>query len=117
MGTLAAPASTFLCFDSGSYSIDARQDALIQDNTVKQRGAFWYLPGSGDVTGKVASALSPAIGDAWLAQDFQSGRHFGGINMAYCDGHVKYVKTTLPLQEAIKAAANQPNAWDPANPN
>jgi prepilin-type N-terminal cleavage/methylation domain-containing protein/prepilin-type processing-associated H-X9-DG protein len=116
MGTLGAPASTFLIFDSGSYSMDARNDVLIQGSTVKQRGNFWYIPGSGDASG-VASAAPAMLADGFLPGDYKSGRHFGGINMAYCDGHVKYVKSTLVLQEAIKAAANQPNAWDPANPN
>jgi prepilin-type N-terminal cleavage/methylation domain-containing protein/prepilin-type processing-associated H-X9-DG protein len=115
MASLVAPASTFLCFDSGSYSIDARGDALISGNTVNQRGNFWYIPGSGDASGKAAAA--PALIDSFLQQDYKSGRHFGGINMTYADGHVKYVKTTLVLQETVKAQANQPNAWDPGNPD
>jgi prepilin-type processing-associated H-X9-DG protein len=115
MATLAAPASTFLCFDSGSYSMDAIGDVLINGNTIAQRGSFWYIPGSGDASGKASAA--PVMADSFLTGDYKSGRHFGGLNMAYCDGHVRYVKTTLVLQEAINVQAKKPNAWEPANPN
>jgi prepilin-type N-terminal cleavage/methylation domain-containing protein/prepilin-type processing-associated H-X9-DG protein len=115
MATLVAPASTYLVFDSGSYSMDARLNVLIQGATVRQSGAFWYIPGSGDVTG--AQPAAPALANAFLQQDYKSGRHFGGLGMVYCDGHVKQVKTSQVLAEAVKAAASQPNAWDPGNPN
>src|SRR5204862_4648495 len=104
MAQVTAPASTYLFFDSGSYSMDARGDVLIQGSTVKQRGNFWYIPGSGAATGVQPAA--PAIFDAALQQDYQSGRHSGGINMAFCDGHVRLMKTSVVLQEAVNAQAN-----------
>ncbi|HOJ21967.1 MAG TPA: DUF1559 domain-containing protein [Armatimonadota bacterium] len=106
---LTAPASTFLCFDSGAYFLGPSR-------VTSPSGNFWYIPGTGDILG-----LDPTqpqggyvITDA-LRQDFSSGRHFHGINMAYADGHVKWLKTEQVIQEARKPAPNQYGAWNPAN--
>ena len=45
-----------------------------------------YLPGHGDVTGRAPSgALLSAPYNAY-APDYQSGRHFGGVNVGFADG-------------------------------
>lgn len=87
----AAPAITYLCFDSGAYTmrpLDVRTPA----------GGYFYIPGVGD-QGLSCTPASPAMVTA-LQPDCNSGRHFGGINMAYADGHVKWLKTDTVLQEA-----------------
>jgi prepilin-type N-terminal cleavage/methylation domain-containing protein/prepilin-type processing-associated H-X9-DG protein len=109
MAEIQAAASTYLCFDSGSYSMDAAQDVL------NQRGNFWYLPGTGDA--KKIAPNAPPLDPADLNPDFFNGRHSGGgMNIAFCDGHVKFVKTQIPYDEALLYRAGQPNAWDPTNP-
>jgi prepilin-type processing-associated H-X9-DG protein len=118
LAAVVAPASTYMIFDSGTYSLDAFNDGM-SIPTQKQRGAFWYTPGTGKVTGKAPAA--PALSDAFLQQDYQNGRHFGGMNIAFADGHVKYVKAETVVQQENLCTANlcagsQPNAWDPGNP-
>jgi prepilin-type N-terminal cleavage/methylation domain-containing protein/prepilin-type processing-associated H-X9-DG protein len=110
MAQIEAPANTYLCFDSGNYSIDARLDAL------RPRGNFWCLPGTGDAV-NISAASLPMPLLSQLASDFKGGRHFGGINIVYCDGHVKFMKTLEAYRQAERFQAGQPNAWDPANPN
>jgi prepilin-type N-terminal cleavage/methylation domain-containing protein/prepilin-type processing-associated H-X9-DG protein len=112
LASIIAPASTYLIFDAGSYSIDPSQD-VVQGNA---RVNFWYLPG----TGQAKNVPTPAFSGVYaaLAPDFARGRHFGGIDVAFADGHVKYTKTELMYEQAVlaKNAAKPPNAWDPANP-
>jgi len=114
MAQVVAPATTYLIFDSGSYSMDASADVL------NQRGNFWYIPGTLQAFNEpvVTPMIGANQGDTdFLNADYARGRHFGGINMGFCDGHVKYMKTEIAVNEATKFKAGQPNAWDPANPN
>ena len=114
LAQIAAPASTILCLDSGTYSIDPLQDVL-PGSGPGPRVNFWYLPGAGDAAG-LPSPNFPAP-HTECVQDFRSGRHSGGgVNVAYADGHVKFVKTQVVLDATRRLRAGQPNAWDPANP-
>jgi prepilin-type N-terminal cleavage/methylation domain-containing protein/prepilin-type processing-associated H-X9-DG protein len=89
-----SPASTYLCFDSGFYT--AGPALLNGPNPV----SHWYIPGIGEATNAPAVANETA--------DYRSGRHFGGVNMTFADGHVKWLKTSVLKTEAGKG----PNgAW------
>ena len=109
LAQLVAPASTFLCFDCGNYRLGPEYAAA-------PVGSQWYIPGTGDILGldPVSQVGTYPITDD-LRQDFRSGRHFQGINMAYADGHAKWLKTEQVIQEARKSAPNQYGAWNPAN--
>jgi len=114
LAELASPASTYLLFDSGSYSIDPGQDVVPGNARVN----FWYIPGTGKATGTATPAFTGPY--TRLSQDFVSGRHSGGgINIAFADGHVKFLKTEKVIEEAgrYKLSPRPPNAWEPANPN
>jgi prepilin-type processing-associated H-X9-DG protein len=51
-------------------------------------------------------------------QDFTNGRHSGGgLNIAFADGHVKFVKTEVAVMNAEFYKAGQPSAWEPGKPN
>jgi prepilin-type N-terminal cleavage/methylation domain-containing protein/prepilin-type processing-associated H-X9-DG protein len=109
--SLVAPASTYLCMDSGSYAISG-------GHALSPAGSFWYVPGAGMVLGISPEGKpggSPV--DAPLHQDWLSGRHFDGVNIGFCDGHVKFVKTVVVIEEAANALKRLPNAWDPSNPD
>ncbi|NUQ00416.1 MAG: DUF1559 domain-containing protein [Armatimonadetes bacterium] len=82
MARVQAPANVFMVFDSGSYMIT---DPHLDGPT----GDFWYFPGT--AVGRNPASLSPPlVGEA--ARDFVSGRHNEGCNIAYADGHVKWMK-------------------------
>jgi prepilin-type processing-associated H-X9-DG protein len=85
--------------DSGFYGIDPYY-AL-------NPGGSTYIPGSGD-----AGITCPA---ATFAGDCPSGRHFGGSNIAFADGHAKWIKASTMLDEARKfdRTNHTTSAWDP----
>jgi prepilin-type N-terminal cleavage/methylation domain-containing protein/prepilin-type processing-associated H-X9-DG protein len=109
---VAMPASTYLCFDSGSFALRATSSASV----LNAKGSYVYLPG----TGKLGVPVSKTAIDPLLEDDFQNGRHFGGVNMAFADGHVKWLKTTQVYTEATKysgslADGSPPSAWNIQN--
>ena len=65
-----------------------------------------------------SSRIINLIYDQLIQQDYKNGRHAGGgINMGYCDSHVKFVRTQEPYRQAQQHKLGNPNAWDPTNPN
>jgi prepilin-type N-terminal cleavage/methylation domain-containing protein/prepilin-type processing-associated H-X9-DG protein len=104
-------ASTYLCLDSGAYTMGP-------GSAVTPAGNFWYIPGAGEILGvKPDSNPGGYALNTPLYSDFSSGRHFRGVNVSFGDGHVKFVKSEVVIDEARKRQKGQPNAWDPANPN
>lgn len=106
---LAAPASTYLAMDGGPYTMGS-------GNATAPTGNFWYVPGVGKLLGVAPASLSPAL-NTDLYSDFTSGRHQEGVNIAFADGHVKYSKSSVVLDQSRKRNAGTPNAWDPTNPS
>lgn len=102
ISAIESAATLYMVMDSGNYTVDPGY-------TIAAGGGSWYLPGTGAVgaTGSVTSTY-----DA----DFQNGRHFGGVNMAFADGHVKWLKAEVVLSEAKKftgdGAAYAASAWN-----
>jgi prepilin-type processing-associated H-X9-DG protein len=100
---VASSATAYHIMDAGAYDM--------HPNWVKgTAGSNWYLPGAGDA----GVANSPAVSST---SDFQSGRHFGGVNMSFLDGHVKWLKSSVVVEEAKKWTANGSSypvsAWNP----
>jgi prepilin-type N-terminal cleavage/methylation domain-containing protein/prepilin-type processing-associated H-X9-DG protein len=90
---------TYMLFDSGSYS-------LAPANVLVANANFNYLPGVG------ALGVAPFVGSPAnkstlpsLVQDLKIGRHFGGVNVTFADGHVKWLKTSVLFAEAKKAGS------------
>ena len=69
-----------------------------------------YIPGVGNYTGTTCAAGNETV----LVDDCNSGRHFGGINMAFADGHVKWLPTSTVIQQG-KTVSPSNGAWNPAN--
>ena len=107
-------ARTFLCMDWGSYDTGPTDVLSVTAN-------FRYMPGIAALSGQSAACDSVVDGTpalkAQLIADCKSGRHFGGINAAYVDGHVKWIKDEKVYQEAqgYNATTHPANAWDPAS--
>ncbi len=108
-----AASKNYMFFDAGYYLMGGPN--AMGNNTGY---GLTYLPGVGDVG--LGQAPSGALTGAYsaLASDMQSGRHFGGVNVCFADGHAKWLKTETMIAEARKT---QPvsNAihgdWNPRN--
>lgn len=101
-----AASKTYLFFDSSNYAFD------VVDATRATASYQRYLPGAGDVG---TTNCNTATTTGWRRSDCQSGRHFGGINVTFADGHVKWLKSAVMIQEAQKVAPNLDGAWNPDN--
>lgn len=113
IASVEAPASTYLVTDAGYY--------LMQYSRALHGGAnnAWYLPGTGAYNGSSAASLSigTTAADAYRASDYENGRHLGSANVAFADGHAKWLNAGELYRQAVRRDAGQPNAWNPANPN
>lgn len=89
MASVASPASTYLIMDSGTYSISPY---YIHTGNHDQE---FYLPGIGEMGG--TSSYSRIVAKM---HDFNSGRHFQGVNIIFADGHVKWVKREKVKEES-----------------
>jgi len=87
MSAMAAPANTYALMDSSFYTIayNYADDAPTSAN--------YYLPG-------LCTFYPPASGT--YPGDCENGRHFDGDNVAFADGHVKWLKTQTLIAEAQK---------------
>jgi prepilin-type processing-associated H-X9-DG protein len=116
---ISAPALTYLCFDAGLIFMHP-------DYAANPNPGYLYIPGTTDAGGQEppapgTAAAIPVIGawyevDSDMARDWRSGRHLGGINIAFADGHVKWLKSSVPIEEGKKYGRREPNAWEPGKP-
>jgi prepilin-type N-terminal cleavage/methylation domain-containing protein/prepilin-type processing-associated H-X9-DG protein len=109
LSRVVSPVGTYAVFDCGT-------NILNPGEAVTPSGENGYLPGAGPYAGSLASS------QAYKQNDFQNGRHFGGVNMLFADGHVKWLKSELVVAEARKYTTDhfvadhhpvQKTAWDP----
>jgi prepilin-type N-terminal cleavage/methylation domain-containing protein/prepilin-type processing-associated H-X9-DG protein len=113
LAALQSASSTYLMMDFGMYVADP---SYIKSPPTSQND--YYLPGYGDAVGINGCTLdTPDADETFHQSDCQSGRHFGGVNVAFADGHVKWIKSNEVYKEAVKnqASPEQPNAFDPAD--
>jgi len=85
MAEVDAPAEIFMVLDSGAYMIS---ESYITSPT----GSFWYVPGT--AMGRDPASLSPYPLTGFGARDFEGGRHNGGINIGFADGHAKWLASS-----------------------
>jgi len=77
---------------SQTYAIMDYGDERVSSYYMFQSDTGWgYLPGSGELGSPVKGTTS---------QDFESGRHFQGVNVAFADGHVKWLKSSEVYNQA-----------------
>lgn len=108
LSTVVSPATTYALMDFGMYYAQPPR-------AVTAVAAWEYLPGMGDV-GSNCNAI-PTTSWAGAPADCRSGRHFGGVNIAFADGHTKWLKSSVVVSEARKcttgACENNNSAWNP----
>jgi prepilin-type N-terminal cleavage/methylation domain-containing protein/prepilin-type processing-associated H-X9-DG protein len=116
LAAVVAPANTYAIMDAGFYTTN-----YLHGTTSAKPDNGSYLPGIGDVLGITCTATSSSY--TRFESDCQGGRHLGGINMAFADGHVKWLKTDVVSVEAQKYVASHASsdtaatksAWNPKN--
>ncbi len=111
MAAVNSASETYMIADYGYYRIDVPR----MINTVSGWG---WLPGSGDLGATGHYATSQPL-------DWKEGRHFDGINIAFADGHAKWLKSSVVYREAQKctgcsygysAPPTSDSAWNPYAP-
>ncbi len=75
---------------------------------------YYYVPGVGSLTTALGNSCE-TMSEAYYRSDCKTGRHFGGINMAYADGHVKWMKSSVIYNEARKTTPVQHGDWNPGS--
>jgi len=80
MAAVQSASTTYAIMDAGGWSITKDQASAYQPG--------FYLPGMGTSGGTCSGASGTALADC------QNGRHFLGVNMAFADGHVKWLKSS-----------------------
>lgn len=96
-----SPSTTYMLMDTGAFRVSYTQARNLASVT-------YYVPGMGEGGGNCTGA-DPDLN----ANDCARGRHFGGVNITYLDGHVKWVKSSTVVNEANKyyADTSSVNAW------
>lgn len=89
LAAIVAPATTYMFMDAS--------DIRISNTVAKTPAKPYYLPGMGDAGGDCSMITNSPDHD-----DCQSGRHFGGVNVAFADGHVKWLKSSVVRAQAQK---------------
>jgi prepilin-type processing-associated H-X9-DG protein len=78
----------------------------------------YFIPGSKPYVSTVYNATKfDDSANAAQKNDFENGRHFGGINMCFADGHVKWLKSSVVVAQGKKYNAGTVSAWDPTKDN
>ena len=113
MAAVQSAASTYMLMDSGTYALAPVTVAGISGSVATPAGSFWYLPGSASLTGNISGMKSE------LTSDYASGRHFNGVNVAFADGHVKWLKSSEVYTQSTlctdctAASPAAKSAWNP----
>ena len=120
MAALRSVANTYMFMDSGGYLIQP----IGASSATVPNGAYWYLPGTGSLGVTKGATAWAATYSQELEKDFQTGRHLGGVNVTFADGHVKWLKTETVYRQALACTGcniggsgfTAASAWNPYAP-
>ncbi len=102
--SVKAESSVYAVYE-GSYSSMSSQDLTLCG------GHRAFLPGSGATNGK-PFVFEEGDTDADVV-DYMKGRHNKGLNIAFADGHVKYISS----KDGWDQIFINPSPWNPADWN
>jgi len=94
IASVVSTSTTYAIMDAGGWSITKSQA-----NTY---ASGFYIPGMGTSGGTCSGASGAALTDC------QTGRHFLGVNMAFADGHVKWLKSSQVVAASKLSDAKSP---------
>ena len=103
-------ADTYMLMDAGGYDPSPVAGPSGTGKGVLASNGWRYLPGAYKSAGVACLA-----GQSYTADCQNEGRHFDGLNMAFADGHAKWLKSATVIQEAQKynSSTHATSAWDP----
>lgn len=102
MAAVDSASTTYLIMDYGQYNVNANNVLA----SVQQPYHADYLPGVGTLLGLTGSNTCPAqAGWSVYQSDCMNGRHLGGVNIAFADGHAKWLPDSAVYSQA-QAAKN-----------
>lgn len=118
IAVMPSAAGTYMIFDGSGMRLKSYDTYSPRVDKVQ------YLPGSGPGSASDISPGSYTFSSTYasLEDDFKSGRHFGGVNMLFADGHVKWLQSQAVVAEARKCGSGscfpwfthtQDSAWNP----
>ena len=90
MAAIQEASKTYLIMDSGNYRMTVPY-------VIVPKSGWGWLPGSGALGATFYNSTPPG--------DWETGRHFDGVNIAFADGHAKWLKSSIVYQEAVKCAS------------
>ncbi len=111
---IAAPSKAYLIMESGAYVISPANVTNPSGGSATSRFGF-YLPGA-NAAGVARTTATPGLDPG--SKDFETGRHFNGVNITYADGHAKWTRNTEVVAQArITGRPLNQNfgSWNPAN--
>ena len=100
-------ASTYMILDGSDYYIQPSY-------ATGPYAGFYYVPGVGRLSSNLKNNCG-TMGTSYYQEDCISGRHFGGLNVTFADGHAKWLKAEVIYSEARKTAPQLNGAWNPEN--
>jgi len=112
MSAVRRSAEAYMIMDSGGYDPDPRSTGSPWDFGVLLSDGWRYFPGANKHAG--VSCLS---GQDYTADCQSEGRHFDGVNVAFADGHAKWLKSVVVIREAQKfnISTHATSSWDPVS--
>lgn len=105
LATLIAASSSYMAMDAGAY--------WINPDKVSPARQWEWLPGNGLLDASYCNAVTNATN----LKDCMRGRHFDGVNVAFADGHVKWLKLAKVHEQTVRYKAGNSSDWNPLNPH
>jgi prepilin-type N-terminal cleavage/methylation domain-containing protein/prepilin-type processing-associated H-X9-DG protein len=111
MAAIPAPSTIYMILD---YSIYYATQSNI--SSAVNGGGWYYLPGAGAGGANTYCNGITAVTGMDRLSDCNNGRHFGGVNVTFADGHVKWLRSDVVRNEAIKESGSLSvaSAWNPS---
>lgn len=95
LASIVSPSQKYMVMDSGQYLMETPGQAIESTNQ-------FYLPGMGNGGGTCGSS-APA--------ECNTGRHFEGVSVNFADGHAKWLKSSVMVEQAKRYEDDKTNAW------
>lgn len=103
------PANCYMIFDGACPFMGSSLTVFPMLNNMAggDNGAWYqYIPGTADLAAAAGYGTGATVLNSPCSDDFKNGRHNGGINMAFCDGHAKWLKSSVVFAAGLQNVEN-----------